>query len=338
MMMYINFWNKKTFLSIFLFPISLLYRSIFFIRQKLFQWAILKSYCVEAPVIIVGNITVGGTGKTPLVIAIAHELKENGWKPAIITRGYRGKNKNWPVLVMQDSDPVLFGDEAVLLAKKTGVSVIAGPDRVADARYAIAQSDCNVIISDDGLQHYRLQRDIEIAVIDGSVRFGNGFCLPAGPLRESVSRLKTVDFVVTNGKAEVGEYAMQFVIDTFYLLNNPEKIITVDALKNKKIIAMAAIGNPERFFDQLRDFGLQFSKRIFPDHYFFQAKDLMCASDEIIIMTEKDAVKCSKFKNEKIWVASGGVTVDSGLLERLQTSINRGYARGLLDTDTSGSE
>lgn len=314
-------WRKKNIITFLLYPLSLIYRLIIFIRRTLFKFNILKSYRVSAPVIIVGNITVGGTGKTPLVIAIANALQEKGLKPGVILRGYRGKNKTWPVLVTENSDPVQLGDEAVLLARKTNAIVIAGPDRVADAQFAIKKG-CNVIVSDDGLQHYRLKRDVEIAIVDGDAKFGNGFCLPAGPLREPVSRLKKVDFVIVNEPTVSKPASMRFVIDAFINLADSTKKITIDELKQKNIIALAAIGNPNRFFESLRELGLTFETRVFPDHYFFQEKDLHCTPDEVIIMTEKDAVKCAGFSHAQCWFACGGVSVDESLIARCFAIIN----------------
>ena len=349
-----DFWYQKNIITFLLYPFSFIYRLIIFIRRTLFTFNVLKSYRVSAPVIIVGNITVGGTGKTPLVIAIANALQEKGLRPGIILRGYRGKNKAWPVIVTKNSDPVQVGDEAVLLAKKTNAIVIAGPDRVLDAQFAI-EKGCNVIVSDDGLQHYRLKRDVEIAVVDGDAKFGNGFCLPAGPLREPVSRLKKVDFVVMNesmvsklskrqdvlerssrgptggwvlrvrarpGAQVLKPTLMQFVINAFVNVIDHAKTTSIDDLKNKKIIALAAIGNPNRFFECLRALGLTFKTRVFPDHYFFQEKDLRCASDEVIVMTEKDAVKCAVIAHEKCWMACGEIIVDESLIARCFAIIN----------------
>ena len=188
-----NIWYKKNIFQYLLFPFLLIYRVIIFIRYYLYKKNIFKSYKINAPVIVVGNISVGGTGKTPLVIALVNELKENGFFPGVISRGYGGKSKKSPIFVDQNSDPNLVGDEAILIAKKTDVPVVVGANRVDDAK-KLLEMKCNVVISDDGLQHYALNTDVEIAVVDGERQFGNGFMLPAGPLREKESRLKEVDF------------------------------------------------------------------------------------------------------------------------------------------------
>lgn len=304
-------WYQRTNCLFLLWPFSLLYRGIVCIRRWLYRFNIVKKTRVAAPVIIVGNITVGGTGKTPCVIALSALLKQKGYRPGIITRGYRGKNKTWPCLVTAESDPVWVGDEAVLLAQKTGLPVMAGKNRVASATALIQQYQCNIIISDDGLQHYALVRDIEIAVIDGMRRFGNGFCLPAGPLREPISRLKTVDFVVTNGQAQVGECQMNFVIDDIVsLLDDNTKIDSVFC-RDKKVMAIAGIGNPERFFQSLKEKNIIGETKIFPDHYAYQKEDIAALSGDLIVMTEKDAVKCRVFADPRCYVARGHAVFSS---------------------------
>ncbi|MDP1574768.1 MAG: tetraacyldisaccharide 4'-kinase [Coxiellaceae bacterium] len=307
-------WYQKNIFSLLLFPVSLIYRAVVSLRRFLYQKNRLKIHRVSVPVIVVGNITVGGTGKTPLVIALVKELQKQGFHPGIITRGYRGKNKQWPCHVEKDSDPFLFGDEAVLLAQKTGVPVVAGPCRFDDATLLLEKFSIDVIISDDGLQHYALYRDVEILVIDGLRRFGNGFCLPAGPLREPVSRCNTVDFVITNG------IEMQFVIDDIVnMVDDNKKLSGVD---DKKIMAIAAIGNPDRFFQSLKEKNLIFDTKIFPDHYHFEKSDLEKLSCDIIIMTEKDAVKCRQFLDARCYVAKGGVTLDADFVSKIITDIN----------------
>jgi tetraacyldisaccharide 4'-kinase len=307
-------WYRNNPLRFFLYPFSLLYRLIISMRQFCYQTKLFKTHRVNAPVIVVGNITVGGTGKTPLVIALVDVLKKQGFRPGIVLRGYRGKSKTWPQYVTSSSDPVLVGDEAVLLAAKTNVPVMAGPDRVTSAERLIADYYCNVIVSDDGLQHYRLARDIEIAVIDSSRRFGNGLCLPAGPLREPVSRLKTVDFIVSNGLAQAGEFEMQFVMDDIISIVD-SRVINVDEINaHKKVLAIAGIGNPDRFFESLRSCNLQFETKIFPDHYQFEKKDFDVLDADVILMTEKDAIKCRDFADSRFYVAKGHAVQDVRLM------------------------
>lgn len=327
-----NIWYKQNIFQYILFPFSLIYLLIIVIRRMLYQFHILKSYRAPVPVIIVGNITVGGTGKTPLVIAIANALKKYGLHPGIITRGYRGKNKTWPILVNETADPALVGDEAVLMAKQTKLPIVAGPNRAENVRLLLKTNACNVIISDDGLQHYALARDIEIAVIDGTRQCGNGFCLPAGPLREPRSQLDSVDFVVINDggilcqqpsvndvtdikttyqKPSVSEntrYSMHFDIITIQNILNS----TILALPiTKSVFAVAGIGNPQRFFNSLRELSIPFIEKTFPDHHAFNKQDFNFASpDSIIILTEKDAVKCVTFADERFYVAKGVAKID----------------------------
>lgn len=319
-------WYQKNKLSYLLWPLSLLYRFIISIRQCCYKINLFKSHRVNAPVIVVGNITVGGTGKTPLVIALINELKKRGFHPGIILRGYRGKSKTWPQYVTEKSNPVLVGDEAVLLATKTNVPVMAGPDRVKSAEKLIAEYHCNVIVSDDGLQHYALARDIEMAVIDSSRRFGNEWCLPAGPLREPIVRLKSVDFIVANGKANAGEFEMKFVIDDVVSIIDDNKKIDLQELTRKgecSIHAIAGIGNPDRFFQLLQSFNFQFETKIFPDHYQFQKRDFDALDADVILMTEKDAVKCRDFADERFYVVKGRAVLDIHLIQILLNKLSR---------------
>lgn len=307
-------WYRNNPLRFFLFPFSILYRVIIFIRYFFYRLGIFKTHRVNAPVIVVGNITVGGTGKTPLVIALIEALKKRGFHPGIILRGYRGKSKTWPQYVDAKSNPILVGDEAVLLATKTNVPVMAGPNRVKSSEKLISDYHCDVIVSDDGLQHYALVRDIEMAVIDSSRRFGNKFCLPAGPLREPISRLKTVDFIVANGKAQAGEFSMQFVMEDIVSIIDGSVISIHKLQAHKKIIAIAGIGNPDRFFESLRSLDLQFETKIFPDHYQFEKKDFDSLDANVIVMTEKDAIKCGAFADSRFYVVKGHAVLDVHLM------------------------
>lgn len=253
------------------------------------------------PIIVVGNITVGGTGKTPLVIHLAELLKKAGYKPAIISRGYGGKAQEWPQSVTASSDPQWVGDEPVLMASRTNVPVVVGSDRNADIQHVLETEACNIIISDDGLQHYKMPRTLEIVVIDGKRRLGNGLCLPAGPLRESAKRLKTCDFVVTNGQnPEVAEYAMNMTGQRLVRLNahGTERL---DAFAGKTVHAVTGIGNPERFFRHLEQAGLVVIRHCFVDHHFFEEQQLMFDDNHPVLMTEKDAVKCRSFSIAKAW-------------------------------------
>ncbi len=259
---------------------------------------------LPCPVIVVGNITVGGTGKTPLTIHIVQLLKKAGYKPAIITRGYGGKATSWPQSVTAESNPQQVGDEAVLMASRTQVPVYAGADRLQSIEALTKTHDCDVIISDDGMQHYRLPSDIQIAVLDGARMLGNGWCLPAGPLREKKQRLDACDLLVVNGNIAENRkddlQAMPFFTmglkgTTLTNLVTHEQQ-TLDDFSYKAVHAVTGIGNPQRFFNTLeKQGGLQLKTHSFPDHHDFIEADLQFGDDLPVIMTEKDAVKCHAF-------------------------------------------
>lgn len=294
-------WSEHGPVNYLLLPISLLFCFMVGLRRWAYRLRLLPSKRFAVPVIVVGNITVGGTGKTPVVIWLAQYLRARGYRPGIVSRGYRGHASHWPQQVRPDSDPWMVGDEAVLIAQRTQCPMCVGPDRQAAVAALLRYSDVNVIISDDGLQHYRLVRDVEIAVIDGERKFGNGLCLPAGPLRESVARLAKVDFkVVTgNGVDQVGN--MRLIGETLVNLTAPEVQIPVQSFSQKCVHAIAGIGNPSRFFSALESLGFEVLRHPFPDHHEFCAEEIDFNDGLPVIMTEKDAVKCRKFPREHFW-------------------------------------
>jgi tetraacyldisaccharide 4'-kinase len=293
-----DIWYKDLFIGSWLMPFGFLFADIVRFRKFLYRIKVLKTERLPVPVIIVGNITVGGTGKTPLIIALAKLLTDKGYKIGIISRGYGGYEV--PRFVSIDSDPKQVGDEALLIAKQTGCPIAVAPLRVEAGKLLLQHADCNLILSDDGLQHYALYRDIEIAVIDGERRFGNSYCLPAGPLREPITRLQSVDFIVVNGeRTEDNEYEMHITGDTVVnLVTGEQKPLTAFASETK-LHALAGIGNPDRFFKLLTKAGLTFSAHSFPDHYAFEASDINFK--ETVLMTEKDAVKCTAFASQQHW-------------------------------------
>ncbi len=289
-----NIWYNNGSARFLLLPLMVLYCTVNSLQRWIQTRNLVKLSC---PVIVVGNITVGGTGKTPLTIHIVKLLQKQGYKPAIITRGYGGKANHWPQSVTANSDAQQVGDEAVLMAIRTGVPVYAGANRVQSIQTLINEQDCDVIVSDDGMQHYKLPRDISIAVIDAERRFGNGYCLPAGPLREKKQRLNDCDFVVLNGKFDVQRNASNqwfgFQLEGELLLGlHSQKEQALAMFAKQKIHAVAGIGNPERFYKTLEQGGLTLIKHSFPDHHGFKASDLCFDGDHPIVMTEKDAVKC----------------------------------------------
>jgi len=293
-------WYRDSFVSRLLAPLSWFYCFLVLLRRTLYRAGILRVIRLPVPVVVVGNLTVGGSGKTPLVIWLARFLKGQGWRPGIVTRGYGGQAAHWPQTVTPESDPESVGDEPVLLAREAGCPVVADPDR-ARAAERLVRLGCNIVVSDDGLQHYRLARDLEIAVIDGARRFGNGRCLPAGPLREPVSRLNEVQARVTLGEARTGEWAMALEAKSFHRLEAPEATAEADRFQGQPVHAVAGIGHPARFFDQLRRLGLDIAPHPFPDHHRFHERDLAFGDAHETVMTQKDAVKCERLAGVTGW-------------------------------------
>jgi tetraacyldisaccharide 4'-kinase len=284
-------WYRRSALSLLLLPVSWVYCFLVLVRRALYRAGVLRKERLPVPVVVVGNLTVGGTGKTPLVVWLARCLRTQGYRPGIVTRGYGGRSADWPRSVQAGSDPREVGDEPVLMARRADCPVMADPIRARAARRLIEDHDCNVIVSDDGLQHYRLSRDVEIAVIDGARRFGNGHCLPSGPMREPMSRLRAVDACVTLGSAQTGELVMTLAETG---LRTPGGLLAPDAFRGKRVHAVAGIGNPARFFDHLRSLGMDVVEHPYPDHHPFTPEDFNFPGDEPVIMTEKDAVKCER--------------------------------------------
>ncbi len=321
-------WQRTGAAHALLIPLSALYGLFSGLRRALYRAGVLKSHGLPVPVVIAGNITVGGSGKTPLVLWLAEFLKDHGWRPGIVSRGYRG-TETGPLAVTSDSNPARTGDEPVLLARRAACPVWVGRDRVATARALLeSEPDCNVILCDDGLQHYRLRRNMEIAVVDAERRFGNGRLLPAGPLREPLSRLRTVDAVVWNGGGQAAgetgrDFPMRLVGDGFRNLLNPGAWAGPGAFHGRRIHAVAGIGNPGRFFAHLRELGLEGVAHAYPDHHSYRPEDVDFPDAEAVLMTEKDAVKCAAFANEKMWALEVDAEVDPGLGDAVLRKLRR---------------
>ncbi|MBI1194281.1 MAG: tetraacyldisaccharide 4'-kinase [Gammaproteobacteria bacterium] len=311
--------RKKSPWSFALWPLAALFGLITAFRRGAYRCGFFKVHHPAVPVVVVGNITVGGTGKSPLIITLAKQLRKAGFHPGILSRGYRGAADSWPQAVGPDSDPLMFGDEPVMIAARTRCPVAVGPDRVAAVRKLLVEhAECDVILSDDGLQHYRLGRDIEIVVVDGARRFGNGLLLPAGPLREPIERLAEADFVVTNGgHAEPGEYGMTLRPLAWRPVTGAGERMELNAFDARDAHAVAAIGHPERFFSTLTQLGIRFDKRTFPDHHPLWPADLAFDDELPILMTEKDAVKCRDFALENAWYLEVEATVSRDLIDSL---------------------
>ncbi len=308
-----------------LLPLSGLFCSIAKIRKQFYRWGIFKSHTVAVPVIVVGNISVGGTGKTPLVITLVKQLQEHGFRPGVISRGYGSNLKSGTRTVLPEMSPTETGDEPLLIAQQTGVPVVIGADRVAAANTLLAENKCDLILSDDGLQHYRLRRDAEIVVIDAVRQFGNRFCLPAGPLREPISRLQSIDAVVWNGEKQStvsNHFSMRLQPGAVYLLNNPNQKKLLADFARQRVHAVAGIGNPERFFAMLRVRGIVVVEHPFPDHhhYVLEDFDFVDSDAEAVLLTAKDAVKCADFSPERlrnVWVVPVETVLETGLFERI---------------------
>lgn len=294
-------WYGRRPIALAFIPLSWLFALIIKVRKLMYTHGWKTSTRVSVPVIIVGNITVGGTGKTPLVIWLAQLLEKAGYKPGIISRGYGGIASSWPQQAREDSDSRVVGDEAKILARRAGCAVAVGPDRAKSAQALIDHHGCNVIVSDDGLQHYAIERDVEIAIVDGERRYGNNYLLPAGPLRESVERLKDVDLVVCNGLASSGEYPLKVEGKVAVNVLNETKTKPLDEFKGQTVHAVAGLGNPSRFFSHLKKFAVSFEPHVFPDHYQYTQSDITFDDDKLVMMTEKDAVKCTQIATENCW-------------------------------------
>jgi len=363
-------WYRITPLHLLLLPISLLFRALATLRRTLYLGHVLTIKKLAVPVIVIGNISAGGTGKTPLTLALAQQLIRRGRHPLIVSRGHGGSAQQ-PQRVTPDSDVRQVGDEPLLMARRNLCPVWIGKDRAAAAQAALqANPQCDVVLCDDGLQHYRLQRDMEIAVIDGARGFGNGFMLPAGPLREPVSRLRTVDAVVVNGQARsplpnplgkttshstrlpntaakslvipqageganeslrefifddgdtsTGQYAMRLSGEIFHNLLTPGRTATAAELGKLRCHAVAGIGHPQRYFRHLQSLGISFTPHAFSDHHPYCAADLSFANCDAILLTEKDAVKCGAFADERYWVLRVEAQIDPALIDHILRKI-----------------
>lgn len=326
-----RFWRRRGVPAAFLFPLSVLFRLIVALRRAAFRLGVLRSYAVGVPVAVVGNIAVGGSGKTPVVIWLVEHLRAAGFKPGIVSRGYGGRAEG--VLgVEPDADPVLCGDEPVLLARRANCPVWIGRDRVA-AALALRQAhpEVDVIVTDDGLQHYRLRRDVEIVVVDAH-QMGNRLMLPAGPLREPLARLSQSQLVLAHGDLPpivrakcppAPVYSMRLWPTAFYRLSDPRQRRSPGEFAALKLRALAGIGRPERFFSTLHDFGLQpVAEEAYPDHHPFTADDVHLHGADALVVTEKDAIKLQTFAPHETWVLPVDAEIREGALEHVLERLN----------------
>jgi tetraacyldisaccharide 4'-kinase len=298
-------------------PFSAIYSAVSRVRRLAYAKRVLRSKRLSTPVIVVGNLTVGGTGKTPLVCWLASQLTELGFRPGVVTRGYGGSSRR-PRLVQSSDKPDVVGDEAILLTRRSGVRVAIGRDRPAAAQLLI-NAGCDVIVSDDGLQHYALARDCELIVVDGDRRFGNGRLLPAGPLRESPARLRSADAVVINGGVAQSDGTLHMrLLATSAIAMKFGTSKPLREFSSRPAHAIAAIGNPRRFFSMLRAVGIRVVEHPLPDHATLTPDDISFADDLPVLMTEKDAVKCEEIAGPHHWYVPVNVAFAPGDSEKLR--------------------
>ena len=312
---------RATPLALLLAPLAALFGGIVALRRALYGAGLRARTHPGVPVIVVGNIGVGGAGKTPLVLALAAALRARGFHPAVISRG-SGRRGAAARAVHDDDRAEDVGDEPLLLARR-GLPVAVAARRIAAARCILAAAPAtDVLIADDGLQHYALARDVEVAVVDGTRAFGNGLLLPAGPLREPRARLAVVDAVVVNGAGtplDVPEAAhrMTLVPEGFVRVADAAERVPPTHFAGRRAHAVAGIGHPERFFATLRALGVEVVPHAYPDHHRFTPDDLAWPGPEAILMTEKDAVKCTRFAGARCWYLRVNATIDDALVDHL---------------------
>jgi len=291
-----------------LLPLSLLFWLISSIRRIAFKLGLKETVILSKPVIVVGNIGVGGNGKTPVVLHLVELLRSLGLNPGVISRGYGGNAPHYPYLLSEESNAEVAGDEPILIYQRCHVPVAVGADRIASGQLLIEQG-CDIIISDDGLQYYRLARDLELVIVDGKRLFGNGLLLPAGPLREGLWRLNTSDLVIYNGgditadKPSMALHMNLLATKVYHLKSGEKRNLTDFINENKTVNAIAGIGDPHRFFNTLTTLQFEINEQqAYVDHHHFTLDDFKQFSDNrALLMTEKDAVKCRDFAQQHWW-------------------------------------
>lgn len=311
-------WYQPTKWLPLLYPFSWLLAAVASFRLWKFRR---RATVPPVPVLVVGNITVGGTGKTPLVIALCEYLGERGLRVAVISRGYGSDAPRYPWAVEPEHSAVQAGDEPLLIRRRTGVPVVIDPKRICALNYVIEHYQPDVVISDDGLQHFALPRSVEVVVLDAERGLGNGRCLPAGPLREPVSRLEHVDFLVLNGRPDVRWPKAQVMVlqpdDPINLKTGEHMPMEEFATRHPIVHAFAGIGNPQRFFAALSSWEIRVTSHPLADHHVFSQQDFVGLENHTVIMTEKDAVKCFDFATEDFWYLPVSARLPSVLLDHL---------------------
>ena len=330
-------WETRGALACLLFPLAAVFSWGAALRRQCYRSGLLRVRPLSAPVVVIGNLTVGGTGKTPMVIWLARRFRRWGRRPGIVSRGYGGKREADLLPVAPDSDPRQAGDEPVLLAMRARCPVMVAKDRWQAADALCRQHGCDVILADDGLQHFALPGDFRICMVDGQRRFGNGWCLPAGPLREPLSRLREMDIIVCNGgeaRSEAREGCrMELRPDeSLRNLRDPSRRLKLADLSGREAHALAGVGNPEPFFSLLESQGVRIRRHPFPDHCRYRPEDLEFADDLPVIMTEKDAVKCRSFCTERHWCLPVDAVLPESFEKRMRAWL-MSAAPGAQDTE-----
>jgi tetraacyldisaccharide 4'-kinase len=316
------FYRDRGLVAWLLSPLSLLYIGCIFIRRLAFKFGVLSVYEASVPVLVVGNITLGGVGKTPVVSEFARYLIEKGKIVGIVSRGYGGQSGSWPQIVTAESDPRAVGDEPVMLARQLACHVVVSPKRV-DAIRLCEKLGCDIILSDDGLMHYYFKRSWECIIIDSSRGLGNAFCLPVGPLREPASRLKKASVVLMNTEDQCDENSFH-IVPVAYINFSDGGVVSLSEFKERKVHAVSAIGNNKRFANTLRQLGCDVLEHPFPDHYPLSNSDLTFADAHPIIMTEKDAVRgCFLDKKNNMWYLKIRAEIHSTVYEQLNNITNK---------------
>jgi len=297
-----NSWRRPNLLTFLLYPFSWIYCLMIRLHRLLYQIGILSTHKVPVPVIVVGNLTVGGSGKTPLVIHLVEALRMAGYSPGVVSRGYAGKADQYPLRVTQVTSVEDSGDEPAMIVQRTGVPMVVGPKRRENIEFLLARENCNIVICDDGLQHWALHQDVKICIIDKTLDEQNQYMLPAGPYRESPGNSARMDIVVEHVRQEIpAGQALQMVLET----KPVQPVLSTPHIPEfdyqQSVHAVAGIGKPQRFFDTCRSLGLNLIQHAFPDHHYFSQDDISFDDDLNVLMTEKDAIKCRQIANQKHW-------------------------------------
>ncbi|WP_444998313.1 tetraacyldisaccharide 4'-kinase [Aliikangiella sp. IMCC44359] len=324
-----QFWYSRHWIRWLFFPLSIPFYCLVQLKRFFYFIGLYKVQMGNAPILVVGNINVGGTGKTPFITLLVSELKKQNIRLGIVSRGYRSNAKNYPHLVTKNDDVGLIGDEAYMQFQTLNVPMAIDANRFSAVKLLTDQQPLDLIISDDGLQHYRMGRQYEVALVDASRLFGNGMIMPLGPLREPISRLKSVDLIVQNGGQKISPCLFNLnknntlmTIQSCGLVHlYSQEIVTLNNLKEKKVNAVCGIGNPQRFFDTLRPLCAHLTQFIFPDHHHFIEDDFKGLNQDIVIMTEKDAVKCRSFAKDNWYYLKVSASLPTNDMNQLITNI-----------------